>query len=285
MAVIEDVSSSDLYVYHYTSACTALDKILKNGTLKLGEYTCTNDPKETKAWKFDLANFEGRDPGKYNQSELSRSFSNELKSKAKVACFSTDRDPLSGDYMKDIYNRGYTKARMWAQYAANHTGVCLVFDREKLLLAIDKHFGQYISLSQNVQYKDAPLVRGIEHHEFMIDINLYESLGLQAYSHSHIKRHYRELFFEKLTDWRDEAEWRIVLLSETHESLYLPFGESLVGVIHGDATDPDTSEQIMSATKSSEVEHMGIGWTNSSPWYDFPSFRWIPGKVIRPRRP
>lgn len=282
--MIEHVTSADLYVYHYTKASTALDFILKNLTLQFGTYTRTNDPKETKTWEFDAITFEGHDLSKYNRTEMSRWLSNELKSKAKVACFSTDRGPLAADHMKDIYRRGFAKARMWAQYGVNHTGVCLVFDRSKLLAAIKKHFGQCILLHGNVQYRDAQLVRGIERHEYMIDMDLYESLGPQAYVHSHIQRHYQALFFEKLTDWRDEAEWRAVILTDTPESIYLPYEDSLVSVVHGDATDPDTSESIMAATKGSGIEHIGIGWKNSSPWYDYGSFDWIPGKVTRPRR-
>jgi hypothetical protein len=271
-------------VYHYTKASTALDHILKNGTLKFGTYTRTNDPKETKSWEFDLLTLENRDLKKYELSEISPRFSNELKAKAKVACFSTDSTPLSGNHIKDIYLRGFAKARMWAQYADNHTGVCLVFDRAKLLQATKQHFGQHALHHGNVSYRDAPLVRGLDHHEFMINLDLYESLGPQEYARLHFQRHHRALFFEKLADWRDEAEWRILLLTDTHENRYLPYGDSLVGVMHGDATDPDTSELIMSITKSSKIEHMGIEWKNSSPWYDYGSFRWIPGKISRPRR-
>jgi hypothetical protein len=271
-------------VYHYTKASTALDHILKNGTLQFGAYTNSNDPKETKPWEFYILSLENRDVGKYEPSTISPRFSNELKATAKVACFSTDKAPLSGDHMKDIYRRGFAKARMWAQYADKHTGVCLVFDRAKLLKAVERHFGQYALHHGYVTYHDAPLVRDINPHEFMINLDLYASLGPQEYARLHIERHHRALFFEKLADWRDEAEWRILLLTDTLESIYLPFDDSLVGVMHGDATDPDTSELIMSLTKSSKVEHMGIGWKNSTPWYDYGSFRWIPGKITRPRR-
>lgn len=283
--MIEHTASADLYAYHYTKASTALDFILKNSALQFSAYTRTNDPKETKTWEFDLITLKSHDVSKYNRTEMSQWLSNELKSRAKVACFSTDLGPLTANHMKDIYRRGYAKARMWAQYSENHTGVCLVFERSKLLTAIKKYFGQCVLLHGNVKYRDAQLVRGIEHREYMIDIDSYESLGPQAYVQSHIQRHYQALFFEKLSDWRDEAEWRVVILADTLESIYLPYEDSLVAVIHGDATDPDTSESIMAATKPSTIEHIGIGWKNSSPWYDYGSFCWIPGKITRPRRP
>jgi hypothetical protein len=101
--MIEHAASSDLYVYHYTKASTALDFILKNSTLQFGTYTRTNDPKETKTWEFDAISFKDHDLSNYNSAEMSRWLSNELKPKAKVACFSTDRGPLAADHMKDIY--------------------------------------------------------------------------------------------------------------------------------------------------------------------------------------
>jgi len=283
--VITYISDATKYVYHYTRATTALDYILRDRTLQLSPYTATNDPKETKTWDFDLITFENRDLKPYKRSELSKWLSDELKSRAKVVCFSMDRPPLSGEHMKDIYRRGYAKARMWAQYSDKHSGVCLVFDRERLLAAINRHFGQHSLMHGNVRYADAELVRGIEHHEFNIDIDLYESLGAKAYVSWHLQRHHRRLFFEKLVDWRDESEWRIVLLTEEATSLYLPIDDSLVAVAHGDATDPDISEALMAQTKNEEIQHLGISWKNSSPWYDYGSFGWIPGKVTCPRRP
>lgn len=282
--MLEHVSAADAYVYHYTSAAIAENYLLKDFTLKFGSYSTTNDPKETKTWEFGLITFEDRDLGGYKHSALSAWFSNELKSRAKLACFAADRGPLSGDHMKDIYRRGYVKARMWAQYGDKHTGVCVAFHRERLLAAVRTHFGHYQPLVGPVHYHDAASVRGIEHHEFNIDIDLYESLGPSAYVRAHIQRHAQRLFFEKLADWRDESEWRIVLLTGDAEPLFLPVGDSLVAVVHGDSTDPDCSERLMALTKGRDVQHLGISWKNSPPWYDYASFNWIPGKITRPRR-
>ena len=52
--MIHGVTSVEELVYHYTTAETARDHILRNKTLKLGTYAKTNDPKETKTWQFNL---------------------------------------------------------------------------------------------------------------------------------------------------------------------------------------------------------------------------------------
>jgi hypothetical protein len=61
--MIENITSSNQLLYHYTRADTAFDHILKSRTLQLGSYIGTNDPKETKIWEFDLGTNENRDPG------------------------------------------------------------------------------------------------------------------------------------------------------------------------------------------------------------------------------
>lgn len=280
--MIKDITDADSYVYHYTSAATAEKHILKDFTLKISSYLTTNDPKETKAWTFDLGTTsENYDLDSYNA--LRTDFSDELKSRTKLVSFTTDRRPLSGDPMGDIYRRGYVKARMWAQYGGNHTGVCIAFHRDRLLAAIQRHFGHHEIFSGQMRYLDAALVRGLERHEFSLDVDRYEALGLSSYVRWHIQQHHQRLFFEKLEDWRDESEWRILVMSDDASPLFLPIADSIVAVIHGDSTDPDCSERLMALTKGRDVEHLGISWKNSSPWYDF-SFDWEPGKVTRPRR-
>jgi hypothetical protein len=282
--MIEHSKSPESFVYHYTKAATARDFILKDWTLQFSSYTRTNDPKETKAWEFGLITFEDRDLAKYRHSQFSAEFSQSLKSTAKLACFSMDAGPLSGNHVRDIYRRGYAKARMWAQYSDRHTGVCLVLDKEKLLASARERFRGLTLAHGKVAYRDAPLLTGIEHHAFNIDVDLYESLGPSAYLRSHLQRHGQTLFFEKLNDWRDEHEWRIVVFSDSTEDLYLQVQDSLVAVVHGDATDPDTSEVLMELTKQTKIEHLGLSWKNGAPWYDYASFGWLPGKVTKPRR-
>lgn len=272
--MIHGVTSVENLVYHYTTAEIARDHILRNKTLKLGTYAKTNDPKETKAWQFSLGTNENRDLGAYRFKETSEHFSAALKEHAKLCCFSMDTAPLTGDHMKDILHRGYAKPRMWAQYGASHCGVCLVFRKEPLVAAVRAHAPRSLLLAGRVNYRNRPLVQSLTPHEYMIDIDLYESFGPIAYARSHVQVHHRALFFEKLLDWRDESEWRIVLLSETGADEYVQFGSALVGVMHGAAIDEEVSREIAEMTDDRDVEHMGLTWKNSSPWYHYEAIRW-----------
>ena len=282
--MINGVTDSRQFVYHYTRAVTARDFILKDRTLLLGDYATTNDPKESKAWEFGLTTFEERDLGAYQHSKLSSWFSHELKERARLACFAKDRLPLTGNHMTDILSRGYARPRMWAQYAEKHTGVCLVFLRNQLIACAKSTMGSEWLMHGDVHYKNRGILDRNARPEYMLNVDLYESLGPKAYVRSHIQTNSRSLFFEKLEDWRDENEWRIVVIADSAKPLLLSIETALVGVLHGDATDPDISEEIIRATHGLDVQHMGLSWTNSTPWYDYGSFSWQPGKITSPRR-
>jgi len=59
-------------------------------------------------------------------------------------------------------------------------------------------------------------------------------------------------------DWRDESEWRIVVLADG--DLYVPIREALVGVIHGASIEREESDALFELTDSWTVEHMGLIW-------------------------
>ena len=96
--MIEHVTSADSFLYHYTKSSTARDLIFKDRTLQFSSYSKTNDPKEMKAWQFDLGTNENRDLEKYKMDDLSAWLSTELKRVARLACFSMDTGPLTGNH-------------------------------------------------------------------------------------------------------------------------------------------------------------------------------------------
>jgi len=48
--IINPLPRDASYIYHYTSVDTALNCILKDGTLKFNPFSQVNDPRESKAW-------------------------------------------------------------------------------------------------------------------------------------------------------------------------------------------------------------------------------------------
>lgn len=272
--MIHGFRDPDALVYHYTAAETAVSHILADGTLRFGPYEATNDPRETKSWQFNLATTGSEDLGKYPFVEISQQFSALLKRNAKVLCCSTDLPPLTGDHVRDILNRGFAKPRMWAQYGRNHTGVCLVFKKSRLLEKMREQFPSMSLMAGPVSYRNRLVTRDLTWHEFMIDMHRWELCGPSDYAREHITKHYQALFFEKLNDWRDENEWRAILWSQSPDPVYVRFGDALVGVMHGAGIDTEVSVKIAEMTDDANVEHMGLTWKNSSPWYHYEAMRW-----------
>jgi hypothetical protein len=275
--MIDRCTSADQLLYHYTTASTATSHILKNRLLQFGSYAHTNDPKESKAWRFTVATNEDKDLGKYETEELSLWLSKELKDRTKLACFSTDTAPLSGDHMKDIFNRGFCKPRMWANYAEKHTGLCLVFERERMHKLIEKQFSACIVLNDYVTYVNRGVIPDLSQQQYTINVDYLESVGREAYVRSHLKTHYRQLFFEKMMDWRDESEYRWVIFSDSADDLSLDIEDCLVGIIFGENTEKDDIGQVMEMTESWGLDYMGLEWRNCSPWYDYGNLRYVPG--------
>jgi hypothetical protein len=269
-------------VYHYTKASTAIKHILPSGTIQLGSYATTNDPKETRNWSFGVRSTSDLDLGKYKMDELSRKLSSLLKEKTQVCCFSQDKPPLSGIQLSDILHRGYAKPRMWAQYAENHRGVCMVFNRDRLLQKIIQQTSNKAVIAGEVIYDDEPVIHGTHLHEYMINADLLESLGIEAYAQHHLKEYVQPLFFRKLKDWQDEREWRVIAFTSSNQPIQIKYGDALVGIVHGESTEFEASEEIMRHNVSGPVQHVGLIWKNGSPWYDFESSRWSPTERSSP---
>ena len=285
--MIESVRSSDRYIYHYTKPETAIDFILPNGNLRFSPFRETNDPKESKEWFFEYGSNEGRDFAKYNAAQLSAWLSSTLKDSAQLLCFSGDKEGLSGNHLQDIFSRGFCKPRMWAQYANNHTGICLVFDRARLTQEVESQLGTHGQiLKGEVEYYDQGIARKLFDHreqEFMINIDHLEKVGRSNYVADHFSTHYRRLFFEKMSDWKDENEWRYLIHTQDSESKYVEYRSSLVGLMFGENTQDDVIEKAMTITKGRGLRYMGLKWRNSSPWYDYGNLRYL-GMSPKPKR-
>jgi hypothetical protein len=113
---LQFVSDATKYVYHYTKSKTARDHILASGKLLLTSYAKTNDPKEYRNWQFDVGTNENKDLSKYDSKEISDWLTSTLKEATRIACFAQD-DELSGHVIDDLFRRGFSRPRMWDQYA------------------------------------------------------------------------------------------------------------------------------------------------------------------------
>ena len=219
-------------LYHYTSIRVLLEHILPTNKLKAGRYVNTNDPKESKDWFFSVGTNTDIDLGKYDLQGLSDEMARGMKHKTNVLCFSQDRE-LTGNHIEDIHNRGFCRPRMWVQYAENHAGVCLIIEREALQRAVNSAFPHHRIYEGPVIYTNRSGVPDLSTSPYIINVDYLERYGQQKYLEDHIYMYHKRLFFEKCTDWRDEVEYRWVLLGNKEQDLFFDFQDALRGIVFG----------------------------------------------------
>jgi len=276
--MVEYAVDASMYLYHYTSMSTA-QKIVQSGALRLGRYRNTNDPKERKAWHFSVGAAVGTVLDPSTAQTMSDWLSAAIKSTARLACFSKDVGPLAGDNVKDINQRGFSRPRMWAQYGDDHKGVCLVFRVQDFLDATRSRFSDTtLRVFDEVQYVDRSVVPNLfspDEQQYTIDLAAFESLGRDQYLLQHVAAHRHRLFFEKMTDWANEREWRYVAFDRDPGEVYVPFQDALAGIIFGEEVTAAAMNKLIQAAEQYKPWFMRLKWKNCSPWYDYenPMFR------------
>jgi hypothetical protein len=172
-------SLEDGYLYHFTKP-DSLFEIIKNMTLKLSTFKDLNDLNE-KEIKFNWGDWQNGLKVKKFIVENCRllSFSQNFE-RAKSNC-----------------HCGCNHPRMWAQYADNNKGACVVINEklfiEKNIELLDKYFWRV----KNVSYK-----------EYVFNDENIEISNPEEFT----KKNYEKLFFEKYIDWLQEDERRLFVI-------------------------------------------------------------------------
>jgi hypothetical protein len=189
------------YVYHYTRWERLLD-IMETG-LRLGPLAQMNDPRESKDWLPNLLIQGATLPDE--TAMIAEEEAQDYKRKIRVAAFCLDQ--LFGN-MDDHGRRGYARPRMWAQYADNHRGVCIVLDRAGLDQAVRERYPERNASwvrSGRVQYIETP-----QEDVVSSPVVLKSADQARESAQEHFRRYAERLFFAKHVDWRDENEYRWV---------------------------------------------------------------------------
>jgi hypothetical protein len=189
------------YVYHYTKWERLLD-IMETG-LRLGPLAQMNDPRESKDWLLNLL-IQGQDLTD-EAAMVAEEESRNYKRKIRIGSFSLDQ-PFGA--VENQGRRGYARPRMWAQYADNHRGVCIVLRHAGLDRAIRQRYPE-----ENYSWVRSGKVQYVETaREDVISSSVVLNSADQAREsvQEHFHRYAERLFFTKHVDWRDENEYRWV---------------------------------------------------------------------------
>ena len=247
-------------VCHYTKAKTLL-KILDTKKLRISRFKFTNDPRESKdrnaaiVWLTNESHSSYGDQTtgqikKGRSSLLSNSdqegktatqisrIANEIALEEwKVLCVTLNRPQRTVRHIQDeVYNHsispGYSRPRMWAQYAENHSGACIIFDASKLNTIIHRTLESRCRIFQGrVAYNYKSLVFNTISMKYLQANIEMEKLTEELRRHYIIN--YKETFLVKHPDWRDEAEYRWILYTRRKSNLYIPIENSIKAILVG----------------------------------------------------
>lgn len=217
---------NDDTIYHYTKAPTAIDFILHNNQLRFNSLLTSSDPIESVKPKRSTVAFgsvvrSARTLEHHNDVNNLHRYVEDLEARFNIVCFCKNakfdysyHPPLEGN--EELY--GFTKMRMWDQYADRFKGVCIAFSKEKIL-ELNKNMGliekdvEYFKIQQ-LGTKKVPNIQ--ENHLINVGIEEYKKLIKNLLEDSS--------FFCKHKDYSGENEYRIGTYFETNKCAYEPIG-------------------------------------------------------------
>lgn len=237
--------TSDM-IYHYTSVDTLIKYILPQNSLRFSHLSSTNDPEESKYHILDYIDDVSIGPD-YFMDNLNkrRDISKGITQNIRLICFSQDdADFYIGNGLYS--NKGYARPRMWAQYAKNHQGVCLVFNKERIIDIFKNSFSDKQTFYGDVSYE--PLVKLLNEEE-----NVYAQSGfvsdflnksVEEIVNERIIKYHKIYFFSKHKDWKTENEFRLVLKETSENETYLNIDGCLEYIILGHNFDDNLIKPI-----------------------------------------
>lgn len=257
--------STDI-IYHYTCREIAIE-ILKSGRLKFGQLENTKDPYETMmktVWVFSHSD---------GFQNITSDFANALEDIKKdiyVLCFSIDRRDLKPDnrfYDDDgeiQIRMGPTIPSVWAHYTDKHKGVCLMFDKIKLVQSIKAlvSSGNWIG-DALIKYDwkgQNQVMAGILNHPHLQEQDKYQ------YLKNHIKRNKDLLIFKKEKAWENEQEYRIAVIQHQKDNPpMIPIKGSFVGVVLGGNFPSEEIDNIKRYEKEYSSKTYKLTWEITRP--------------------
>lgn len=241
----EKQDDTEQYLYHYTTLETLLKYILPQKSIRFSPIRKTNDPQESNGRNFQLKDdigimaTENIDKKHINQFLQNQTmYKDALNKNIKILCFTQDYVPEYNDsFCRDI-GRGYAKPRMWSQYSDNHKGVCLVFNKKKLIKYFDTKYNNYFHEHGSISYKFKD-----HHHKLYYSAYTLLSSELKKYNnvqdiiYNRRKKYSDMYYFFKHPDWQEEREYRFLLDYSEDTYPIIEIDGLLEGIILGERSD------------------------------------------------
>ena len=261
-------------MFHYTKGSVVLENILFTKQFRYSSLNNTNDPREYKYWFYGAHGYGGLSSNK--DLDKKRRIAGQKLDRIrrfdfKVGGFCSNRLALTDTSINNDTENcdtkldnilGYAKPRMWSQYGENHYGICLAFSIQCMVEAIKNQLGnKAIFFHHKVEYSNA-----IPYNVISLDANdLIEKDDSNIFALNHIKKCYKEVFFIKHTDYKDEDEFRFIIYYPTEEYFYLDISTCILAVIVGDRFHEIYTPLIEQFCSTFNVEYRRLSWNHGEP--------------------
>lgn len=220
---------------HYTKKDIAIEKILYEGKIKFNQIGHTNDPKES-IINLSISYFpslgEKNAVGYYFL--LSNEFQKIQKEEWKVLCMTMHSSKKKNqDEITSKFQYGWNRPAMWAHYAENHSGVCIIFDGNKLFKNIKSDLSQHELFPKKVSYKK-PFTQINYYDGFQKIIKEQPETGdLRDEIRKYLKEKRNEYFFSKFSTWKDESEYRFLVHSTSTNDEFVNVHGTIKSILVG----------------------------------------------------
>ncbi|MBR4248314.1 MAG: DUF2971 domain-containing protein [Treponema sp.] len=231
--LIDNNISDNAFSYHFTSLESGI-KILFEQRLKFGNITKMNDPMEFVSPSIFFETIKGLLSGEERKKIEKQLFSANMRKKTSVHIISLTHIENFLPQGNNL-NKGWALSRMWAQYARNCSGCCLIFYHNKLLDSLNSQYENDILLHEPIEYND-DITSFVESANLKITTDNKNNDFSNFYLDDEKKR---KLLFRKTKDFENEHEYRILLIKDTtnddsqSRELFLDVKDSIVGIILG----------------------------------------------------
>lgn len=258
--VTQFINCSDS-IFHYTKKETAIEHVLNGKKLKFGDFKLTNDPHE---YKKRMITPVGWGPIKDHLSKLAEIII-EIDKIIKSSGFLSF---CQNNYINnELVANGCLKSRMWSQYGENHSGICLVFSKSKLIQEIENQFSSFFSIySDSIKYIDFDNNRAVNDH-LRIDGQELSVMKVDEIAAQYISAKNKEIFFYKQIDYRDENEFRIVSVPKVNKNsngVYFDISHCIRTIILGDAFSEVYLPSIQALSNELNVPYRKLHWEKNS---------------------
>ncbi|MDY4132854.1 DUF2971 domain-containing protein [Treponema sp.] len=261
------------YVFHYTRYDNALNIITTN-TIWAYQLSDMNDPVEFRPLENTLS-FAGDvdfEQLKKRHNELTVS-NNRRNNKIRVLSFSVDDTHIEDEIFKKCVsfdnnlNHGWARTGMWAHYGDKHKGICLIFNRNKLIEAA--------KTNHDIKFEHQKIEYSNNFHDFeeacsvdLNDINIDKD-----FTSFYMTKDKQKYLFQKCMDFISEQEYRFLFISDTFtdkEPYKFNFEDALEGVIFSDRFDGNNLDELKDISKKFKVPLFRLQWEYGTPEiYDF----------------